>query len=323
MLRFFETNEETFSGGNQYLSDPVQGAYMSDAAGQTLGGLNTGAFFQGYTEDDAIAFSQAQNLLRAEVKWYEVSAGLVITWTELKKDGITITDGGKKSDHGDALFRLTELLANRMDDFGESWARSMDLMVHQDGTQDAKQMPGLLSLITYTNPAAGSTEGLSRVTYTWWRNRAQLGILPNGDTQTLVRTIRREQRQLRKYMGKPNTFFSGSEFLDALDMELTAKGSYTVEGWSREGKTDIGMADISLRGVGKFEYDPTMDDLGLSKYCVELDSKKIKLRPMKGEKDKVVNPERPYNYMIFLKQMTWTGAMQARQLNCHEWFSVQ
>jgi hypothetical protein len=319
LLRFLNGGKKTFPGGNQYVSDPVQGAYMSDGTAQ-LGG---GAFFQGYSEDQQLQFAQAQNILRAEYKWYEVHAGLVITWTELKKDGITITDNNKKSEHADmALTKLTDLLENRMDDFGESWARSINLMLWKDGSQDALQVPGILALIL-ENPNVGVTGTLDRATYTWWRNLAFLAIASSEQNQTLTKTLRAKQRAVRRFGGKPSKFFSGSAFIDALEAELQAKGLYTQEGFTSEGKTDIGLANISLRGVGVFEYDPTLDDLGLTKYCFEFDSRRLKLRPMEGEDNKVLTPERPYQYMVFLNSMTWTGALQCVQLNAQAIFSIQ
>ena len=75
------------------------------------------------------------------------------------------------------------------------------------------------------------------------------------------------------------------------------------------------MNDISLIGVGTFEYDPTLDDLGKGHYCYLFDSRRFKLRPMEGEDKKVLTPEKPYNALVFLNMMTWTGGVQCTQLN--------
>ncbi len=310
MLRFLTAGQKTFGGGNAYVSDAVQGAFMSDTAG----------FFTGYSEDTSVSFAQAANLLRAEYLWYEVHAGLIITWTELKKDGIHITDNQKKSEAGDtALFRLTSLLENRMEDYGESWARSMNTMLWADGTQDSLQVPGLTALIVPDNTGK-TTGGLARNTYTWWRNRTQTDIVASAENQTLTRALRTQVRQLRRFGGKPNKQLAGSRFLEQLEIEVQAKGIYTQSGFTKT--TDVAMEGISMMGVGTFEYDPTLDDRGLSHVCLFLDSRRVKLRPMEGEDGKVLTPERPYQYMVFLKSMTWTGALQATQLNCHGYFSV-
>ena len=310
LLRFLNAAKKNFSGGNQYISDPVKGAVMYDTAG----------FFVGYTEDEELTFAQAQNILRAETLWYECHAGLIISWTELKKDGITVTDGSKKTEHSNTeVFRLTSLLQDRLEDFRESWARAMNNMLWRDGSQDAQQVPGVLSFLTAT-PAVGTTAGLNRATYSWWRHIYKDPITPSEENQYLTKALRQTQRDLKRYGGKPNKWLAGSDFLDALENEIQAKGQYTVTGFTKV--NDIEMGDVSLGRVGLFEYDPTLDDLSLSKYCYEFDSRRMKLRPMEGEENKLLTPERPYNYAVFLQSMTWTGALTVTQLNCHAVFSI-
>lgn len=311
LLRELTANKKTFPSGKDNVSDPIQGAFMSSTAG----------FFAGYSEDDQLAFKQAANLLRAEYPWKELHAGLIMTETELKKDGISVTDSMETHEHSSVeLTRLTGLLENRLADFGESWARSMNDMLWRDGSQDAKAIPGMQAILTPT-PTVGSTGGLSRATYTYWRHRQSLGIAQSDTDQTLTRTLRTEVRQLRRYGGKPRVALCGSAFLDALEFELTAKGSYTVEGFAK-GTNEIGVSKISLRGLGTFDYDPTLDDLGLNKYCYIWDPSHIVLRPMEGEENKVRNPERPYDYFIFLRSMTYTGALACNQLNCNGVYSI-
>ncbi len=77
------------------------------------------------------------------------------------------------------------------------------------------------------------------------------------------------------------------------------------------------MGSITIPEIGSFDYDPSLDDLGLSKRCYVMDGRRLRLRPMEGEDDKTLKPERPYDYMVFLKSMTWTGALVTNQENCH------
>lgn len=308
LLSWLKSGQKAFGGGKDKVSEPVQGAYMSDTAG----------FLTGYSEDDTLTFAQAANLLRAEFSWKEVHAGLIITWTELKKDGITVTDNQKTSKHSEAeLTQLTSILQNRLDDFGESYARTNNTMLWADGTADAKKVPGITALLTDT-PTLGTTGGLSRVTYGWWRHRTLIGaakITPSPTSQTLCKTLRKELRQLTRYGGKPNKALCGSLFIEALEAEIEKKGSYTQDGFLKSGSTDLGMGKVRMTGLGEFEYDPTLDDMGYESRCYVMDSRRITLRPMQGEDNKVITPERPYNYFVFLKSMTWTGALQCTQLN--------
>jgi len=315
LLRILEAAKETFPGGKDNINLPVQGAVMSDTAG----------FFAGYTEDDAFTFTQAQNMLRAAYPWKELHAGLIISWTELKKDGVTVTDSMKTSDHSEVeLTRLTSILQNRLQDYGESWARSMNSMLWNDGSQDAKAIPGMKSILTASS-AVGTTGGLNRATYAWWRHRTLVGasaIAPSEANQTLSKRLRSELRQLRRYQGKPNQALAGNDFIEALEMEVQSKGIYTQEGFTNEGKTDLGMAKIRMRGLGTFEYDPSLDDAGQAKYCYIFDDRRVKLRPMEQEDNKILTPERPYNYAVFLRSMTYTGGLVCDQLNANGVYQV-
>lgn len=312
LLRLLKQNQKFFPGGKDNISEPVQGDFMSATAG----------FFAGYTEDEQLVFKQAANILRAYYPWKEVHAGLIISWTELKKDGVSVTDNMETSDHSQVeLTRLTAILENRLNDFGESWARKMNEMLWGDGTGDTEAVAGIQSILTPT-PDTGSTGGLNRATYSWWRHRQSLAIQHSESDQTLSKTIRREVRQLRRYGGRPNIALAGSSFIEALEAELQAKGQYTTDGFASGGRNDLGIADISLRGLGTFVYDPTLDDLGLAKYCYVMDGAHITLRPMEGEDDKVHAPQRPYDYFVFLKSMTWTGGLTCNQLNANGVYSI-
>lgn len=312
LMRFLTAGQKTFPAGKQYVKEPVKGTLMSATSG----------FFAGYTGADELSFYQSQNLLQTSTAWKEVHSGFVVAWTELKMDGITVGDNNKRTDHpGAEVDRLVELFQDRMMDFAESWSVSMNEMLWKDGSQDSKQAAGLLSILT-DDPTSGTACGLSRATYSWWRHNAWLNIVPSETNQTLLKTVRNAQRVLRKRGGRPNKFLAGSDFIEALESELQAKGYFSMTGFTSEGKTDFGIADVSLRGVGNFEYDPWLDDNGLTAYCYEIDSRRLRLRPMAGEANKLLNPERPYNYMVFLKSMTWTGCLTSNQMNCHGVFSV-
>lgn len=311
LLAWLNSNEKSFIGGKQYVTDPVQGAVMYDTAG----------FFAGYSEDDQLSFAQAANILRTNYAWKEVHAGFVITHTELKKDGIIVTDGETStSDMEASLTRLTGLLENRLADFSESWARAMNEMCWKDGSQDSKQTPGIQALLL-EDPTVGTVGSLAQATYSWWRSRAASGVAVSPETQSLTKFLRHEALQLSRYGGRPNKAFCGSDAWDALMSEVEKKGTYTQTGFADK-DTDVAIQSISIKGIGRFEYDPTLDTLGLSKSIFVLDSRRVKSRPMQGAKNLTVNPSRPYQYMLMLKSMTHTMALGVTQLNANARYSV-
>lgn len=307
LLAALKSSQKTFPAGKTYVSEPVKGTYMNTVAG----------FFQGYSEDSQLVFTQAQNILQAQYAWKEVHAGLIITWTELKKDGITVRDHNTTTDHGTELTRLVGLLEDRLLDYAESWARSKNAMFWADGTQDTNQVPGIQAILP---DAYGTVGGLAQATYPFWKHIIVQSIAVEPNTSNLIETIRANVIQLRRYGGRPNRALCGSAFLAGLRQEIQAKGLFTQQGFSKS--QDIGMGSISIPEIGTFDYDPTLDDLGLSKRCYVMDMRRIRLRPMEGEDDKTLKPERPYDYMVFLKSMTWTGALVSNQENCNAIFEI-
>lgn len=309
LLRYLKEGQQTFPGGKDNISEPIQGKYMSDSPG----------FLQGYSEDDTLTFAQASNLQRAAYPWKEVHVGLIITWTELKKDGITVRDSMKTSDHSQVdMIRLTGLMTNRLADFAESYSRAKNTMFWLDGAQDPKQIAGVRSLIQDAGPAV--IGGVDGNTYPWWNPINRTGakaVQVSEANQTLTKAIRHDMLQLRRYGGKPNKAFCGSVAVDNIWTEIQAKGQYTLSGFNSRDKVQVAMAFARIDNL-EFEYDPTLDDMGLGARIYILDGRRLKLRPMEGEEDKLLTPERPYNYLVFLRSMTYTGGMEVTQLNCHE-----
>ncbi len=313
LLRIMMMKQKKFAGGKDNISLPVKGKYTTTT--------------QGYTHDDLVSYVNPANLKRCVYPWKEIHAGISVTLTELKIDGISVIDslnGDRTTEHSEReLTSLTGLLEDKLEDMSEGWARGMNAMFWNDGTQDAKEVPGLTSFVLDDPTAIGSTAGIDRVANPWWRNRAVIGIdssVPGN--QNLVNTLQREWRQLRRYGGKPDTFLAGSDYMDAYEKELRALGNYTDKGWAKSGnKMDASIDDLAFKGVS-IEYDPTLDDMGKSKYGYVLDCKHVLPRVMDGEDRKTHSPARPPEKYVIYRAMTWTGGLTANQLNCNGVYSI-
>lgn len=306
---------KTFPGGKGSIRRNVKGDYTSS--------------FTGYTHDDTVTYSNPANIKQSEFEWKEMHAGISVTHTELKNDGISVVDtnGAETVMHSEReKTAITNLLADKLDDLSEGTARSFNEICWRDGSQDAKVFPGVQAIILPTaTVATGTTGGISRAANSWWRNRALTGaskITASAANQTLTKELRAEARQLRRYGGKPSLLLAGSDFIEALELEVHEKGTYTQEGFVNKGKLDIGMADIAMRGLGNFQYDPTLDDLGYSKFCYILDPMHLYLMTMDGEDMKPHTPARPADKYVLYRGITYTGGMVADQLNCHGVYEV-
>ena len=320
LLAALRAKQKNFPGGKGGISVPVKGVYLDADA----------AFFKGYSFNDTVTFQNPSLSQRAKYNYFEVHGGITITFTELKQDGISVVDSafGEKTAKADEreITALTNLLDEKLDSMSEGWSRKMNQMSWMDGTQDSgKQSPGILFFLSDT-PTLGTVGGLSRVTYSWWRNRAALGIVAGSDV--LTQTLRKEVRQLRRYGGKPNLILCGSSFLDALEKEVAAKSTYSQTGVA--GKRDITSPSLFINGIGEFKYDPTLDDLqgiigggvDYSKRCYMIDTDSIGYRVMDGEDNKIHCPARPETQYAMYRSMTWTGGMIAKRLNSSGVYSI-
>lgn len=316
LLDAFVKKQKTFPGGKGNVSIPVK--------------FDTTTAIAGYTHNDTVSYANPANTKRATYSWKEIHAGISLTNTELKHDGISVVDsttGESVSKHSDRdLTALTGLLEEKLADMAEGWAKSFNDMLWKDGTQDAKVCPGILSMIT-DNPTVGTIGGIDRSVQTRWRNRAAVGTVASpvdgyqgkltyvSGSQVISKFLRNEVRQLKRFGGKPTLVLCGSGFLQKLEAEIESKGLYTQQGFVKNGTTDIGISKIQMLGVGEFLYDPTLDDLGRSNFCYFIDQENINLWVMDGEDKKTHNPARPHDQYVLYRAMTWTGAFGAKKFN--------
>lgn len=309
LLNAMTKKQKTFAGGKGEITKSVK--------------FNYSTTINGYEGDDTVSYVNPQNVKKASYGWKEIHAGITVTLTELKQAGISVSDtnGESFSKHsGRDAFVLTDLLQEKLDDMSEGWAQGMNAMLWKDGTQDAKQVPGLMSLIKpASSTALGTTGGISRVSNPLWRNRAASFTYASGST-AIIDGLRAEVRQLKRYGGKPNVIVCGSGFLEKLEKEIHSKGLFTQSGFTKG--TDIAMGAPSILGIGEFVYDPTLDSLAKhdgtgnqSNFAYVLDTDAIQLMVMDGEDKKVHNPARPENKYAIYKGMTWTGGLVAWKLN--------
>lgn len=310
LLKAMMAKKKTFPGGKGEISLAVKNEYSSS--------------FAGYEHDDTVSYVNPANIKRAAYAWKELHSGIQLTHSELKKDGISVVDtnGEETANHSDReITALTNILEDKFEDLDEGTARSMNSIMWGDGTSSSKIFGGILYFLSGT-PTTGVVGGIDRALNSYWRNRSSLGIVQSAANQTLTKTLRSEWRQLRRYGGSPDLILCGSTFLEALDLEVAEKGTYTQQGFTKNGSTDIGMAEVSMRGAGTFQYDPTLDDLGYAKYCFMIDPRHIYPMVMEGEDMKKHSPARPAEKYVLYRGVTWTGCMVANKLNAHGVYSI-
>lgn len=323
-----EGSAAEFPGGQGGLSIAVKGAFGA-------AGVNDGLV--GFEYDDTVNFYNPANLARLRFIWRELHLGLSMTLTELKRDGISVVDSmdsASTSNHaGREQTALIGILKDKLYDFGEQYGRSMNAILWGDGTADAKGLHGLRHFLV-ADPTIGTVGGMNRATAAnaYIRNRARtaafqakVAITPalsvhGGNAVTsnvanggaLIEALQIEKRQLTRYGGRPDCFMAGSDFIGAYEREIKSNGNYSLNGF--KGAQDGAIGNVLFDGT-TIVYDPTLDDLGLSKRAYWWDSRHIQLMKMSGEWRKTHTPARPPAQFLMYRSITSTGQLVCKQLN--------
>ena len=329
LLAAMESKKKTFPGGKGNIIVSVKGDFGNTAAPGTADQL------VGYELADTVNYYTPANLTQAVFPWKEHHIGIMLTHSELKSDGISVTDSGNMDDTSEHSNRddtvLVGLLQDALQDVSEQYARGMNNLLWTNGAGDPKALAGMAALIT-DDPSIGIVAGINRAQRTWWRNRAYTAAMGTAVTTTpalaawgggpitsnttnggsLITLLQKEYRQLTRYGAKPNTAFCGSDWLGALETELRANGNYSMQGFA-SGK-DISVGKISYMGTD-FEYDPSLDALGKSKRCYWFDSRDIFLVAMQDEWRHQHSPDRAPDKYVIYRAITSTGQLCARRLN--------
>ena len=314
LLKALRAGEKEFPGGKgKIVLNPV---------------FETQSQLEGFQGDDTLSFTNPTPIKKAEYVWKMQHLGIQMTTEELLIDGISIVDtnGENTSNHsGRDITVIQNILETKLNDASEGFADGMNNMLWLDGTQDTKDVPGIQYLIA-ENPTVGVVGGIDRALVPLWRNLARTAaagaaggqgvVTPNTATSNLLRTMQKDVRALRRYGNPKLLILAGSAFMDALEDEAYAKGTLTQTGFGE--KTEVGIGQLNIRGLGTVQYDPTLDALGKSKFCYMIDMNAIKLHPIAGENMKRHNPARPHDKMVIYKSITWAGGLAMSQANTSE-----
>ena len=311
LLRRMMAKQKTFPGGKEYLTQRVKGAVTTS--------------IMGFEHDDTVTYANPANIKESRWPYKLIHWGIQTTMHELIKDGISIVDtatGKNVSRHTEReKTMLANILDDKIDDMIEGGERGMNEMFWLDGSQDAKQVPGIQSFILDDPTSATVVGGIDQSANTWWRNRASLGInAATPSNQNLVNTLQEEWLQLRRYGGNPDLFICGSDFIHAYEQEIKSKGNYSETGFA--GRTmDGSIGGVAFKGV-ELLYDPTLDDMGRSKYGYLLDTKTIHPKVVEGENLKRHNPARPEDKYVMYRAITWVGGLVCSQRNANGVYSI-
>lgn len=309
LFKDLEATSKAFPGGRELITWRVSGDVTTVE--------------QGYAGADVVEYQNPANVRQASTFWRNRHVGIEMTYDELRHNGISVRDQsmgkGTKDQAGAAATRLANIFEEKVWDMKEGRERDRSKLYWRDGTYNALDIPG----VTYYVVDAPSTPlvvaGVDQGANTWWRNRAELGIvanLGNASSTVLIDTLQTEYRQLTRYGSAPNKAYAGSDFIEQLEREIRARGSFTESGWAGGGARDVSMSDISYKGT-RFVYEPELDEMNLAKrmYWLEIGGKGICLRHMDGERDVDQTPTRQHDRYVLRVAKTSVLAMTCKRRN--------
>lgn len=320
LLAKMEGKTKSYTGAKEFISVGVRMQSGNNGVNDRITGMGP---------EDTVGFYNPANGLRANYVPREHHIGWKMSESELKKQGILVQDQPNKVGSGSrAAEVLAPVLEEAASDFAEQYAISMNDLLWGDGTADTSALHGIRSFILDI-PTIGTVGGLTNAAYPRWRNYAFTAAFNGHSTfdadfggnaitsnvaagGALLQALTKLDRKLIKYGGRYDCIYCGDDFLDAMQKEIRANGGYSDTGFAQ--KQDGSMGEMYFKGR-KVVYDPTLDDLGLSKRAYFWDPEDIKLMPLKGDWKRRRTPERPYNQFVFHQSLICTGQMTARRRN--------
>lgn len=319
MKRLMEDKSE-YAGGLQYVVEQLR--FSNDSN------------FQPYFGDSQVTYNRKRTLEQAQFTWGSFHDGFGLNEDELAQNGITVTDDKESVPSDSERVQLTNLLKENMETLKLGFQENFDLMIHRDGTANALNIPGL-DLLVATDPTT-STEigGINQSTSTWWRNYAQLNIAQN----VLLDEMEQAWRACIRIGGAtPNFILAGEDFIDdyraaaagtsgAIQRQVIVGGNGgNAKGTTVDGSIGNGISTgLYFKGV-EIIWDPTFSVLQTAdapavswlKRCYFLNTKFMKLRPIKGHWMVSRKPPRVYDRYVHYWALTAKAALTTNKRSAH------
>jgi hypothetical protein len=308
--------KSAYGGGLQYVTEQLR--YANDSN------------FQSYFGDSQVSYNRKRTLQQAKFTWGAFHDGFGLNEDELAENGIAMTDDKSATPSDAEKVQLTNLLEENMATLKLGFEENFDLMLHRDGSASATDIAGLDSLISLTPSASATIGTLNQSTYAWWRNYADLNI-STATAGNLVDRMEIAWRECRRYGGgKPDFILAGSDFIDAYrnDASQTVNRQLNTTG---RGNTavDASTDGVYFKGV-EVVWDPVFDTLDAadspatewSKRCYFVNTKFLKLRPIKSHWMVPRKPPRVYDRYVHYWALTSKAALTTGKRNAHAVLSI-
>ena len=319
--------KQEYAGGLQYVVEQLR--FQNDSN------------FQSYFGDSQVTYNRKRTLQQAKYVWGAFHDGFGLNEDELTQNGITMTDDRNAVPTDAEKVQLTNLLEENMETLKLGFLENFDVMLHEDGTQNSNNIPGLdllVSTVPTTQATVGTIETNTTVN-TWWQNYASTSI-DSSTAGNVVNGLETAWRACIKVGGQaPDFIMAGETFIDKYRADSGSSAGYITRQVFVEGKGNVELDAGVGRGTetGLFYkgvpmvWNPVFDNLDTllgssptwAKRCYLLNTRHLKLRPIKGHWMIARRPPRVYDRYVHYWALTAKAALTTGKRNAHAVIAVE
>lgn len=309
LIKKLMEQKSEYAGGLQYVVEQLR--YQNDSN------------FQSYFGSQQVSYNRKRTLTQAKYSWGSFHDGYGLDEDELAQNGITMTDDRSSTPSDAEVVQLTNLVKENSETLKLGFQENFDLMLHRDGSASATDIPGLDALIDLT-PAVGVVGTIDPSTAAWWQNFASLDI---ADANLIDQMELAWRRCTRVGGSQPDFILVGSAFLDKYRQQAgnTINREIIEKGNQKGGVSlDAGTTKVYFKGV-ELVWDPVFEQLDTldapaqawEKRCYFINTRFLKLRPIKGHWMVNRKPPRVYDRYVHYFALTAKAALTTNKRNAH------
>lgn len=287
--------------------------------------------FQGYFGDSQVTYNTKRTLNQAKFTWGSFHDGFGLNEDELTQNGIVMTDERAPTPTKAEKVQLTNLIKENMETLKLGFQEGFDKMLHRDGTQSTLEIAGLDHIIA-VDPTTGTVGGIDASTKTYWRNAVELDVT----IANLLKSMETQWRECIRYGGQaPDFILAGALFIDTYRTAAAAAiQRELVSAPTNADQFDAGVGmgtstGLWFKGV-PIVWDPVFDVLDTedspaqewASRCYFLNTKHIKLRPIKDHWMVPRKPPRVYDRYVQYWATTAKAALTTGKRNAHALITV-
>jgi hypothetical protein len=311
LIKKLMAGKQPYVGGLQYVVEQLR--YSNDSN------------FQSYFGDSTVSYNRKRTLAQAKYAWGAFHDGFGLNEDELTQNGINMTDDKNAVASDAEVVQLTNLLNENMETLKLGFQENFDLMLHRDGTASATDIAGLDLLISLDPTADEDIGTINQQDNAYWRNYADLDI-STATEGNLVDRMEIAHRECTRYGGfAPDFILCGADFLDAYRRDAGQTVNRRLAAPAKGGATlDAATSGIFFKNV-ELVWDPVFDLLDdadapaqqWSKRCYFINTRFLKLRPIKGHWMVSRRPPRVYDRYVHYFALTSKAALTTSKRNAH------